>query len=231
MLKNKFNYMMFKIKHLYFKIKIKIMNILKKLRKPQFGIFLSFLVLFVSCNNSSGVNDVKADIVLKMGETYTSYNEGDDYFTVINDFGEESLFLFENLDRIANITQNQEKNSEYNLQIEFDNTESLVSLNNISQLSNNSVSMDVVFNNNNTFYESSVVLDTDITVEQFVSSLIGEYDLGNIDAIVSSRCPWCIVVVVVAAIAACENAQSACTPCNGNLQVTACGCSCTVPTP
>ncbi len=164
-----------------------------------------------------------------MGETYTSYNEGDDYFTVINDFGEESLFLFENLDRIANITQNQERNSEYNLLIQFDNTESTVSLNNISQLSNNSVSMDIVFNNNNTFYESSVVLDTDITVEQFVSSLIGEYDLGNIDAIVSSRCPWCIVVVVVAVIAACENAQNACTPCNGNLQVEPCGCSCTVP--
>lgn len=39
-------------------------------------------------------------------------------------------------------------------------------------------------------------------------------------------CPPCFVVGVIAIASMCKNAQEACSPCNGNLTVYICGCSC-----
>ncbi|MBA3987224.1 MAG: hypothetical protein H0X63_11785 [Flavobacteriales bacterium] len=41
-------------------------------------------------------------------------------------------------------------------------------------------------------------------------------------------CPPCVVIGIIAVVAICENAASACTPCNGTLHVYSCSCSCVV---
>ena len=208
-------------------------NFMKLLKKSKIFYFVLFttVLIFSSCQESESISndqeniELEGNLVFLMGDTQTAYNAGQNYFTHLDSEQEQKEILFSNTRKIATISQNNRSSGE-NLLIEFDDSDSTVSLNNITQLSNNSVSLDVVYSDNGNVYDSSIVLDSDITVNQFMSNLVGVHDLGDNAAIVSGRCPWCIVAVIVIISDTCMNAQGACTPCNGSLTVGACSCSC-----
>lgn len=96
-------------------------------------------------------------------------------------------------------------------------------ISNIKISNNNSIaSIDII--KGEVTYKSKIYgknLSEDYIVEEFS-------DFNENSIFYEEDCPPCVVIGVIAIAAICESAQSACSPCNGNLLVYACGCSCEV---
>ncbi len=104
-------------------------------------------------------------------------------------------------------------------------------INNVIKLTNFEVSKDgkqafVNVENNNIIYKSSF-MGENLNVN-FIKNMFSNINKSSL--ISKEDCPPCAYIAVVAISAAvtkiCTDASNACSPCNGKLTVSACGCSC-----